>query len=161
MQWSSSHIASVGSNIVYVTLKTRPLLRVLIRNPIPTLLFAEYVRKKLNTWRMQWSSWQPVCWFGRWSDFINGSWILIWFSVPYTVRLNYRAVGMGVLSALKFISVCVFFHIFIYSLCLVSDFVCADALDGAMIVLAVYTMNLAHPGRLLGGSSDDCKTSTC
>lgn len=35
-----------------------------------------------------------------------------------------------------------------------------NVLDGAMVVLAVYTMNLAHPGRLLGGSSDDNKIST-
>jgi hypothetical protein len=35
-----------------------------------------------------------------------------------------------------------------------------NVLDGAMVILAVYTMNLAHPGRLLGVSSDDNKIST-
>jgi len=33
-----------------------------------------------------------------------------------------------------------------------------NVLDGAMVVLAIYTMNLTHPGRLLGRSSDDNKT---
>jgi len=35
-----------------------------------------------------------------------------------------------------------------------------NALDGAMVVLAVYAMNLAHPGRLLGVLSDDNKITT-
>ena len=68
LQWSSSYIASVGSNTIYVTPKTRPLLRILTRNPIPTLSpFVGQVRTNWNTWRMQWSSWRPVCSFGKWS----------------------------------------------------------------------------------------------
>ena len=73
-----------------------------------------------------------------------------------TVRLNYLMAGVDVLSVLNFISVR-FFQF--YLSCVVSDLVCVDVLDGAMVVLAVYTMNLAHPGRLLGVSSEGSKAS--
>jgi hypothetical protein len=43
---------------------------------------------------------------------------------------------------------------------IISTQVYFNVLDGAMIVLAIVTMNLTHPGRLLGGSSNDNKITT-
>ena len=35
-----------------------------------------------------------------------------------------------------------------------------DVFDGAMIVLAMYTLNLLHPGRLLGSRTEQPKPDT-
>ena len=67
-------------------------------------------------------------------------------SARYTEQLNCLTVGKEKLSALKSSSVRFFFPPFhITFLTFYSD-----VLDGAMITLAMYTMNFAHPGLLLG-----------
>ena len=37
----------------------------------------------------------------------------------------------------------------------VSDFLFTDVLDGAMVILAMYTMNIAHPGFLLAPPAEE------
>jgi hypothetical protein len=58
-------------------------------------------------------------------------------------------VGTGGLSQLKFSSVRFLSQLFVNQT--ENDFFSlSDVLDGAMITLAMYTMNFAHPGLLLG-----------
>ena len=66
--------------------------------------------------------------------------------VPFIVPLNLLMVGTGVSSLRRFISVCT-------SAFSVSNRVLtlceSDVLDGAMVVLAIYTLLITHPGILL------------
>ena len=59
-------------------------------------------------------------------------------------------VGTGGLSQLKSFSVRFLSQLFVNKLKMIFSPSLSDVLDGAMITLAMYTMNFAHPGLLLG-----------